>query len=219
MLSFERDDPLVVRDRLAARKVQTVGDGSVILFPFADVAVTGGEMGCQEAKRGGAVVESNSDSALCWMEGSDQLLRRGGIESRATYCSRQDLAHRSAINERSQETCQAVQGDMTTDKPHLLDRCFDVPHFGGHLFLAQHDQRRADQLTRSQEDIVRFLIGSVCDGRQDVLLPSASAEMKAASASRIVAEFPGRTRLLLFRICCHDLLRRERNNLLKAENQ
>lgn len=43
-------DALVVRDRLAARKVQTVGDGSIILLAFADVAVTGGEMGCQEAK-------------------------------------------------------------------------------------------------------------------------------------------------------------------------
>lgn len=169
--------------------MQTVGDGSVILFPFADVAVTGGEMGCQEAKGGGAVVESDSDGALCWLEGRHQLCGGGGFESRATYCSRQDLAHQSTINERGQELCQAVQGDMTTDKPHLLDRSFDVPHFGGHLFLAQHDQRRADQLTRSQEDIVRFLIGSVCDGRQDVLLPSASADMNAASASSMSPNF------------------------------
>lgn len=65
-ISLDAMDPLVVRDRLAARKMQTVGDGSIILLPFADVAVTGGEMGCQEAERGGAVVESDSDSALCW---------------------------------------------------------------------------------------------------------------------------------------------------------
>lgn len=47
----KRSTALVARDRLALRKVESLGDSEVVGIPLVDVAVTCGEMGGDEAER------------------------------------------------------------------------------------------------------------------------------------------------------------------------
>lgn len=89
-------DALVARDGLAARKVEPVGDGAVVLVALLDVAVSGGEMGREEAEGRVAVVEADGDGALC--EREDEVRAARALQSRSTktHCCPQVLARRSA---------------------------------------------------------------------------------------------------------------------------